>query len=271
MNLSVLMSVYDKESSAYLYRSLDSLANQTFQADEIVLVEDGPLGQELSAVIGRFQKSMLIKRVKLPVNGGLGGALQMGLTACRGEYVARMDSDDVSVPDRFHVQMDFLQNHPEVDVLGATIAEFRDDCADATRTRRMPSSGELILEFAKSRNPINHQTVVFRKASVLAVGGYQPFNGFEDYDLWARMLKVGFRLQNMNAVLVYARCGNGMQGRRGGLAYIKREVAFMFHLRNEGFLSNFQCTRNILSRTMVRFLPNFARDLFYSRFLRRRQ
>src|SRR5580658_8350857 len=101
MKLSVLMSVYAKEYPAFFRVSLESLAAQTLPADEIVIVEDGPLGEELKAVIEVYKSCLPIVSLRLPVNVGLGAALREGLNVCQGEYVARMDSDDICVPERF--------------------------------------------------------------------------------------------------------------------------------------------------------------------------
>ncbi len=94
MKLSVLMSVYCKESPFFLRQSLDSLVAQSLPADEVVIVEDGPLGEELEAAIDSYRSLLPIVSLRLPVNGGLGAALREGLQVCRGEFVARMDSDD---------------------------------------------------------------------------------------------------------------------------------------------------------------------------------
>jgi hypothetical protein len=118
------------------------------------------------------------------------------------------------------------------------------------------------------RNPLNHMTVMFKKSSVLAAGGYQSCPGFEDYHLWARMLSHGFHLQNMDEVLVYARCGDGMQGRRGGYSYLKQDINFQLFLHETGFLTPTMLLRNILLRAPIRLTPASVRSQFYKRFLR---
>jgi glycosyltransferase involved in cell wall biosynthesis len=268
MKLSVLMPVYDRESASYLRQSLDSLAAQTLRADEVVLVEDGPLGEELAAVIAAYAAYLPLVPLRLPVHAGLGIALRAGLNACRGEFVARMDSDDICVPNRFQKQLAFLESHPEVDVVGGAIAEFGANCPAANSVRRLPVTNRALLRFASFRNPLNHMTVVFRRASVQAAGSYRPCPGFEDYHLWVRMLALGCRLHNMDEVLVYARCGNGMQNRRGGLAYFKQEMAFQFFLHKMGMLRASGCLRNVLVRAPIRLAPAFIRSFCYGLFLR---
>lgn len=268
MKLSVLMSVYHKESSANLRQCLDSLAIQTLRADEVVIVEDGPLGEQLEATIAAYRKVLPIVSLPLPVHVGLGAALRAGLYMCRGEYVARMDSDDICVPERFQRQVKFLESNWEVDVVGGAIAEFVEDCSAPHSIRLLPAAGQALRRFAMSRTPMNHVTVVFRKASVVAAGNYESCQGFEDYHLWARMLTLGYRLHNMNDILVYVRCGNGMQSRRGGLAYLKGEIEFQSFLRKMGLLDATGAFLNILMRGPIRLAPDSVRSLCYSLFLR---
>jgi glycosyltransferase involved in cell wall biosynthesis len=268
MKLSVLISVYHKESPDFLRQSLESIAAQTLAPDEVVIVKDGPLGKALDAAIDSAACDLPIVCVSLPANVGLGLALRAGLNACRGEYIARMDSDDICLPYRFEKQMEFLAQNPQIDVLGSAIEEFADDPFSPHALRLLPATGSELLAFAKSRTPLNHVTVVFRKASVLAAGSYQHYPGFEDYHLWARMLMQGFRLHNMPEILVRVRCGTGMQGRRGGLDYLRKDVEFQLFLRKIGLLQGHECARNMLLRAPIRLAPQFVRSICYRHFLR---
>jgi len=268
LRLSVLMSVYGKEQASNLCQCLDSLANQTLPAQEVVIVEDGPLGEPLLATIQAYRRLLPIVSLRLPINVGLGAALRAGLFACRGEYVARMDSDDICVPERFMQQMRFLEAHPEVDVVGGAIAEFKQDASAPKAIRLLPSAAAGIRRLARSRTPMNHVTVVFRKASVIRAGSYEPFRGFEDYHLWARMLTLGYHLHNLEDILVNVRCGNGMASRRGGWSYLKSEIAFQTFLRRMGLLDLAGSCWNIALRGPVRIVPNIVREFLYRSLLR---
>lgn len=268
MRLSVLMPVYNRESPDFLRECLASLAAQTVQADEIVIVEDGPLGAELKEVIRRAGATLPVVSVQLLAHVGLGAALREGLDACRGELVARMDADDVCAPDRFCRQLNFIERNSRVDVVGGAIAEFRHNPLVVESVRRLPVSGTALTSFAKLRNPLNHMTVMFRRRAVLDAGSYLPCAGFEDYHLWARMLRRGCQLHNLPDVLVHVRCGNGMQQRRGGFSYLLREVEFQRFLYRTRLVSGPDCVRNLLLRAPVRLAPAFIRSSFYSRFLR---
>jgi glycosyltransferase involved in cell wall biosynthesis len=268
MKLSVLMSVYNKESPANLRQCLDSLVIQTLPADEVVIVEDGPLSEALKATIGVYRKILPIVSLPLPAHIGLGAALRAGVYMCRGEFVARMDSDDVCVADRFFKQVDFLESNRNVDVVGGVIAEFEEDCTAPRSIRLLPAAGQALRRFARYRSPMNHVTVIFRKSSVVAAGNYETCQGFEDYHLWARMLTLGYRLHNMNDIFVYVRCGTGMLARRGGLAYLREEIEFQSFLRKIGLLNAVGSFKNILMRGPMRLVPDSVRSLCYSMFLR---
>ena len=268
MKLSVLMPVYAMETPTNLSQCLNSLAQQTIAADELVIVKDGPLGAQLDGVLADFKRTLPIVSLALPIHGGLGVALRAGMSVCRGEYVARMDSDDICVSERFQIQLAFLDSHCEVDVVGSAIGEFDCDPAAPVSIRRLPASGDALTQFAQHRNPINHMTAMFRRGSVLSAGSYVHFPGFEDYHLWARMLMRGFRLHNMQEVLVHARCGSGLQDRRGGLAYFKQEVRFQVFLYREGLLALPASIFNIVVRGPIRLAPKFLRAGCYRVFLR---
>lgn len=181
---SVLMSVYNKENPDFLRQSLDSIFKQTLPPTEVVLVQDGPLDDDLLQVIDHYQANHEeLKTVRLPECHGLGGALNEGLRHCSYDLVARMDTDDISKPERFKIQIEWMEKHPEVDACGSWIDEFTGATTNVISSRKPPRDHEAILHFARKRNPINHPTVVFRRQAVEKAGGYQHFYLFEDYYL----------------------------------------------------------------------------------------
>ncbi len=114
MQFSVLLSVYRKEKPEYLKMSLESIRLQTVEPDEIILIEDGVLTKELYLVIEEYLKVLPNMRVyKFDKNKGLGLALRKGVELSRYELVARMDTDDIAEPERFRIQMDFMENNPQ--------------------------------------------------------------------------------------------------------------------------------------------------------------
>ena len=199
---SVLMAVYQKECPRYLRAAIESILKQTEVPDEIVLVCDGPLTDEQNLVIEEYLDHM--KVLRLERNQGLGIALSEGIKFCRNEWIARMDSDDISASNRCSLQLDYLQKYPEVDVLSGTLAEFEGDASTenealemVTSYKSLPESCDELKKYMCSRNPINHPCVMFRKSKVLEAGGYQSCYLFEDYDLWIRMFQRGAIFANI--------------------------------------------------------------------------
>jgi glycosyltransferase involved in cell wall biosynthesis len=174
MDLSVLMSVYSKDDPAALCQCLESLVAQTLPANEVVIVQDGPLGDDLQNAIREYRSKLPIETVPLPHNVGLGGALGVGVGRCRFDVIARMDADDICALNRFEKQITYLRAHPEIDVVGSSIREFNSDPLHPLSERRLPNTHEAIAAYARGRNPVNHMTAVFRKAAVLAAGTTDP-------------------------------------------------------------------------------------------------
>lgn len=254
-HFSVLMSLYQHERPEYLSECLQSLAQQTRQANEIIIVFDGYIPPELEKVVLNFQVILPIKIVKLAENMGLGQALNFGLNHCSNEIIFRMDSDDIALPQRFEWQMNFFQQNPDIQLLGGQIAEFKEHLTSSHATRRVPEHLSEIRLFAKKRNPFNHMTVGFYRSAVRAVGGYQHHDLMEDYHLWLRMLQYGIGMANLAETLVYARTGSAMLQRRRGWRYIRSEWQ-LFHLKKElKFQSTWTAFYCFLIRSIPRLLP----------------
>ena len=271
---SALMSVYQKEHPEYLYAALKSMAGQSMKPLEIVLVCDGPLTEELDAVLEKTEFQDVLKVIRLAENVGLGAALSKGLPECTCEWVARMDSDDIAASDRCEKQMAYLQAHPEVDVLSGTIEEFQENVGTEREardfvlsTKTVPRTQEEVSSYIKMRNPGNHPCVMFRKSKVLAAGGYQPCPLFEDYDLWVRMYQNGCRFANLPDTLLYMRV-NDMHRRRGGISYLKPIFHFWTGMYRRQMLSFPQYIFVLLSRVLVSLLPNGMRKMIYDKKLR---
>jgi glycosyltransferase involved in cell wall biosynthesis len=266
MNFSVLMSIYHKEKAEYFDRAMLSIWDeQTVKPSEIILVEDGKLTNELYDSIHKWKNKLgdIFKTILLEKNMGLGVALNRGLETCRYTWIARMDTDDIAMPNRFKMQMEYLDEHSDIDILGAAIAEFSDEATSPSGYRKLPQTHSEIVKFAKYRNPMNHMAVMFRKSSVIVAGGYLPMRYFEDYYLWIRMILGGSKFYNMQEVLVNARAGVGQLERRSGFAYVRAEMNFLNQIRKIGFINNFEFVRNIMIRFSARVMPRFVIHRIY--------
>ena len=266
---SVLISVYKKEKASNLDNALYSIVNQSLMPNEIILVEDGKLTKELFNVIDKYVKkyNKLFKVIVLEKNVGLGKALNEGLKYCSYKYVARMDSDDFSLYERFEKEINIIINE-KVDVVGSNIDEYDEKMVKLISKKVVPETYEKIIKYAKKRNPINHVTVVFNKNKVLEVGNYMDCPFFEDYYLWIRMLNNGCKFYNIQDSLVKVRGGIDMLNRRGGKNYnicIKNFYNKIYELKYINFIEKilYQNLRIIISSVTI------FRKTIYKYFLRK--
>ena len=269
-NYSVLMSVYKKEQPEYLKLAIESMLKQTVPTNDFVLVCDGPLTAELDQVIAAYENSNpdIFHVLRLEKNQGLGNALNIGLQTCKNELVARMDSDDISLPDRCQKQLDLFERDTELALCSGNIAEFENDPNRIKSQRTLPVSHQDILIFAKKRNPMNHMAVMYKKSRVQDAGGYIEVSLAEDYYLWVRMLNQKCKAENIDEILVKARIGNGMYRRRGGMNYARSIYDLEKKFFNLGFISSKEFFLNCAIRITVSLIPVKWRERLYLRKLR---
>lgn len=267
---SVLMSVYERDDPEHLRQAVDSMLSQTVPPSELVLVCDGPLPPDLDRVVRDYQQRGAFQILRLPENQGLGLALRRGLPLCRHEYVARMDADDIALPDRMEKLLTAMERDPQICVIGGQIAEFSDEPGQIDCYRIVPTTPEEIQKRVVRRNPMNHMTVLLRKSPVLEAGGYRDMPGFEDYDLWARLLARGCLLRNIDDVCCYVRAGEKLYRRRGGLAYFGRTVRMQRQLLALGLAGRLEILGNLTVRFAAAVLPNRLRSFLFQKLMRRR-
>lgn len=267
------MSVYKNDDADFLKIALESIyEKQTRKPDEIVVVFDGPLKEPLYQVLNDFQKGKkdVVKYYPQEVNRGLGEALRIGSELCTGDYLLRMDSDDISASDRFEKQMAYVEAHPEIDAVGTDIAEFdKDPYSETMRTRVCPAKHEDILKMCKKRNPMNHVTACIKKSSLLKAGGYQTLLLLEDYLLWINMICAGCKLANINESLVYVRVGNGFDSKRGSKERVIGWRVLQDKMLAGGLITKWEAFVNMIYiRVFVNTSPKLKKFI-YEKFLRK--
>jgi glycosyltransferase involved in cell wall biosynthesis len=261
---ALLLPVHASDRAEFVRQAFHSaVQEQTLPPDHVVLVQDGPVPAPLAACIAelRAQCPVPLTFVPLEHNRGLGPALDAGLAASPYDVVARMDSDDVAMPQRFAVQLPLITSG--ADIVGAGLLEFGSDTTDIVGCRTPPSDPDDIVRYARIHDPFNHPTVIYRREAVLKAGGYGDLPLMEDYWLFARMLANGARPANVSEPLVYYRVGAGAYQRRGGRNLLHAELALQRRLRSEGFTSRTQYARNVLIRGGYRLLPWWVRRAAY--------
>lgn len=266
---SVLMSVYAKEKPEFFRAALKSIVQQSLKPSQIVLICDGPLPEDLNDVVREAEAAGLVETLRLAENVGLGKALNEGLRYCRYEYIARMDTDDIARTDRCEKQLLYMIEN-DLAACSGWLEEFWNNPGDMQVIKKLPEKHEALRAYAKRRNPMNHPAVMARKTEIQRAGGYREMPYFEDYDLWVRMLENGCRIGNMPETLVDMRIGNGMYGRRGGLAYCGYIRRFYKSLKERGFIGNLTYIENVLMRCGVSLLPSSMRGKLYRKMLRSR-
>lgn len=264
-DFSVLLPVYGGDVPEYFWDAIESVtAQQTLKPSELVIVCDGPVGDGIEAVLYSVEdlaEEVPVTIARLESNQGLARALEIGLAECSHEIVARADADDLSLPQRFAVQIPHLVEN-DLDLLGSAIEEFTFE-GPTGRIRRLPLTQQAIKEALPFRDPFNHPSVVYRKSAVVAAGGYEHLNKMEDYWLFARMVHGGARVANVPDVLVQYRVDDGAYARRGGWDMFMSELVLQNHLRQIGAVSCLQCVRNVAVRGGYRLIPTVVRRSLY--------
>lgn len=274
--VSVLLSIYHRIDPHDLTWALASLHQQSQPAQEVVIVLDGPVGGDLRGVVKKFEKSYrnTTRVVELAHNVGLARALTAGLRECSHDLIARLDADDIAMPQRFEQQVAFMNMHPEVAVLGSALAEFRsEELADQpvrvgnmnadlstirqlqTTVRRLPETHRQIERAVKLNSPINHPSAMFRKSAVVDAGGYRHVPFMEDYDLWARMIARGEIMHNDPRPLTWFRTSDQMFQRRSGKAMWRAEISMQRNLVQYGLIGYARAIVNFSLRSAFRALP----------------
>jgi hypothetical protein len=198
--VSVVMPVFNGEK--YLAEAVESVLGQTFQDLELVAVDDGSRDGSRGILEGFAQADRRVRLVVNEQNLGLAGALNRGCAGARAPYIARLDADDVAIPDRLSRQVEFLDAHPSVAAVGGSLITM-DASGRRISTRRFPTKNRAIQSTLLRYNCFSHPSMTIRRAALEAVGGYR-FRWGEDYDLWLRLAE-RFELANLPEPMVLHR------------------------------------------------------------------
>lgn len=267
---SVLLSIYSKEKAEYLGQALDSMLAQTVAPAEIVVVKDGLLTPELNSVLSEYDRAHpgLFKFVAYSENRGLGYALKQGVLACSNEIIARMDTDDVAMPDRMERQLAAIRDG--LDMVSSQVVEFIESPDKPVATTRLPEGSDAIVAYSKRRNPFRHPPMTFKRSKVLEAGNYSvQYLYFEDWDLFNRMLAIGCRADNIHEPLVAMRVSEDFYARRGGLAYLGYALRFKAGQVRSGWFTHADFVASFAPHAVACLMPNGLRSLVYKKLLRK--
>lgn len=267
---SVLMSLYIKEKPEYLKMAIDSILVQTLLPNEIVIVKDGRITKDLENVLNEYTQKYknLFKVVGYEENKGLGLALNYGLRYCSNDLVARMDTDDISKPERCRAQVERFMLETDLAIVGSNVDEFIGDISNVVSRRIVPSEYTKIYEFAKRRSAFNHPSVMYRKSKVLEFGGYSNLRRNQDVDLFGRMLFGGCKATNIQESLLWYRLDDNLSKRRKSWENTWSYITTIMRLWKLGYSSLLDFIVVCAAQSTMYIIPISLQNYLYRKFLR---
>lgn len=231
--LTVIMSVY-KENKFFLTNSIESILNQSFRDFEFLIVLDEPSNFHLKNIIQHYE--LQDKRIRLYINKknmGLALSLNTLISESKGKYIARMDSDDISLPERFQKQIDFLDKNPDIALIGSNCYLIDEMGQILKKDTNRPRSSFDIKRTLSFYNCIVHPSTMMRTSAIKKISGYRNFATSQDYDLWLRFVDYGFNIVNLEECLIQYRINpNGISQKKKFLQFLnKMYISDLHHER----------------------------------------
>ena len=271
MDISVVMSVYKSEKADYLDRALQSVStDQTLKPKEIVLVIDGEIGDELQKVVNdwkdKLQESLIVHQN--PQNIGLTKSLNIAIGLSGGDLIARMDSDDISTPERFEKQVAYLLSHESISVVGGSIQEFS-STNPCLKVRHYPQNMETIRNYICKASPLAHPSVMMRRSMFDVVKYDERYRMSQDIALWYDALCAGFSLGNIDDVVLLFRREGDVYKRRGKQKAFNEFKIYMNGIRRFYGLISWRYVYP-LSRLAFRLMPTWIIKRIYDSKMRQK-
>ena len=236
--VAVIMSLYKNDCLAYVKLSIESILNQTYKDFDLYLQYDGPVAADIDTFLSSIPDvRMHIQRRE--ENKGLAVSLNELLAIIKDKeyiFIARMDADDISMPDRFEKQIKYLETHSSVDMVGGAINEIDENGKDRGKITKYPCAPEECRAFFAKRNPVAHPTVMFRRSFFEKAGWEYPtdFMRNEDTRLWHEGYKHGCVIANIPDVVLNFRMTNSMfKQRRNGREFAKSQLLLRKQIRKD--------------------------------------
>lgn len=254
------MSIYDKVKPTDLSTSVKSMLEQSVMPEQFVVVWDGPVKSELHEIINNYSilYPNIFTIVQLDENMGLAYALNLGLKVCRNELVARMDSDDISLPTRCQKQLELFDKNKELVLIGTATARFINDPNQLLPNAKYhPSEIDAIRKMARRSSPFSHPTVMFKKSVILKFGGYDPtLRRSQDLDLFTRVVSEGYMCTNIDEVLLLYRIDENYIARNKSKETCKNRVLIQKKILKRGGCSIIDYFYVWLAMQIALYAPN---------------
>ena len=265
----VLMSVYKNDDPGHLRLSIDSILGQTYQDFFLMIGVDGSVGDDLTAVLHSYNPNSKVKTFWFKDNRGLTAVLNNLLE--EGQklhplFFARMDADDISHIDRLEKQVKYLNDNPELDVIGGAIEEMEYDGSLNGKVIQYPLTHQDCFNFFATRNPLAHPAVMFRASFFDKVTSYNAnYKKNQDTELWYRAFKAGCKFGNLKDVVLTFRVSKDMYKRRGGTKFAK-EVLKLRKEINKGLGYGVKATLFGYAYYIMAISPGFVKKFAYKMF-----
>lgn len=264
--VSVLITTYKNEKPENLDEALQSLYAQSRSPDEIVMVIDGPIPEGQEQVIRKYlaDERIALNLVRLEHNVGRGVAKNIGIQKCLYEFIAVMDSDDISFPERLEKQLDIFKKYPDLGLVAGWQAEFDDLTRQQTVIKRCPQHHDDIVKALKWRNVVPNPAIMVRRELALKVDGYGKFKMInEDYDFFIKLIEIGTKFYNIQEVVINVRTSEAQRKRRGGMDVIRDDFNFRYKHYKSGFYNLFELVLISGVYLAFRLMPSFSKGFLY--------
>lgn len=264
-NISILLSFYKNTPTLQLAESITSILTGSCLPKQIILISDGPLQPDASKLLDIFADNPLFTIIYHEHNLGHARALNSGLELCTSPFVLRLDPDDILTTDALYQHTIAHSTYPTVDIFTADVLEVVADTEYSNISdcylKKTPRSGNSITELLPYFNTVNHPAVSFKLQSILTIGGYQSYPGFDDYDLWLRALHFNLTFSAIPSYTVFMR-RSSFTTRRHGLKYAMVEARFFFRSFFHSYISLKHYLFS-LTRIPLRLLPPDITNTLY--------
>lgn len=269
VSFTVLMCTYFKDDPYLLKKSIKSVFNNSIKPNFFILTIDGPIPKLNEDIIKSISNKYSIQLNIIDKNIGLALALNNALKLVKTEWIARADSDDINLRDRFKKQLQYTNQN--IDVIGSNILEIDRFGKLPNLTKKIPLTNKEIRKYLELRNPINHMTAFYKTKLIKSIGGYPNIYLREDYALWAKVAEKGAVFHNIDENLVHVNGGGTLYSRRGGWKNALAEWKLQKLLYQCKIKPLILCIIHLFIRTFFLLLPSKIIEKIYIKKLRHKK
>ena len=264
-NFSVVLYVWQKDFPAWVKQALDSIFSNTVKPTEVVIMVDGPVSEDMQAVIDEAAKNETIRVLSHPVHMLRAAALAFAIKQCQYDLIAIQGADSISLPNRFEKQSGYFEEHPETAVLGGYAQEMdRNNEALPTAIREVTESEQEIKTCLQNHSPFIYRTVMFKKQAILDAGNYKDFPNLEDEYLWVRVIGKGYKTANLTSVIANIHSIDAYEHMVLALPHFQMKRELLSTMRQMGMIGSFTYYR-LVCTAFIKYLilPNWFRRVFH--------